>query len=324
MRITEENFEKAEKTAIERNLHISETISVLGSDDGEIEILNARKAMQLVKPRPENSHKGSFGRLVLIAGSDRFPGAAQISALSALRCGVGLCTVITTKSAAAALAVSAKEATLLPLPSDERGFMKYENTLKDDIIEAIESADALLIGPGLGQGAGCLEILKLAIKSADCPIILDADGINLVCTRIEFLRKAKAELVLTPHPAELSRLCGAPLAEVLADRLRFAREISQKTGAVVAAKSAATLIVSRGVALVSAQGNSGLAKGGSGDFLAGVIGSFLAQGYPALDAVKIGVTVQGLACELVSERLPRRTMLASDLIDCLPELFKNT
>lgn len=323
MRITEENFKVAEKMAIERDLHISEAISALCSENGKIEILDVCKAMSLVRPRPENSHKGSFGKLVLIAGSDRFPGAAQISALSALRSGVGLCAVVTTRAAAAALAVSAKESTLLPLPSDERGFMKYENTLKDDIIETIKSADVLLIGPGLGQGAGCAEILKLAIKNADCPIILDADGINLVSTRIEFLRKAKAELVLTPHPAELSRLCGVPIGDVLGDRLRFAREISQKTGAVVAAKSAATLIVDGEEAFVSARGNSGLAKGGSGDFLAGIIGSFLAQGYSALDAVKIGVTVQGLACERVSERLSRRGMLASDLIDYLPELFEN-
>lgn len=320
--LTNKDFIKAEKLASERDIHISDAVAEVCSTHGEIEFLNACEVIKLVGKRPENSHKGSFGRLVLIAGSDRFPGAAQISALAALRSGAGLVTVITTEKAAAALSVSAKEATLLPLPSDVRGFMTATTTAKEEIIETVQKADALLIGPGLGTSAGCLEMLKIAIKNAACPIILDADGINLVCGRIEFLRKAKSELILTPHPAELARLCGASLESVLEDRLHYAKDISDTYGCTVVSKSAGTLIVDRMDASLSVRGNNGLARGGSGDFLAGLIASFAAQGHPAPEAAKIGVTIQGLACEAVSKRLSRRGMLPSDMINYLPLLFK--
>lgn len=322
VKISSENFIKAEKRASQLDLHISEALKPFASENGDIELLNARKVLQLVKPRPENSHKGSFGRLVLISGSDRFPGAAQIAALSALRSGVGLVTVISTKAACAALSVNAKEATLMPVGSDSRGFISASSEEKEDIAETVSKASALLIGPGLGTSPGCLDVLKIAIKKSRCPIILDADGINLVSNRIEFLRRAEAGLILTPHPAELSRLCGAALEDVLEDRPRYARLAAQKTGGVVVSKSAATLIAAKGRLLLSAKGNNALAKGGSGDFLAGLIASFAAQGYSPAAAATIGVTVQGLCCEEVAKRFSKRSVIAQDLIDCLPELFK--
>lgn len=320
--LTNEDFINAEKTAYERDLHICEAVAELCGTQGDIELLDACEVIKLVRKRPENSHKGSFGRLVLIAGSDRFPGAAQISTLAALRSGAGLVTVITTERAAMALSVSAKEATLIPLPSDDRGFMTYDASLKEEITETVQKADALLIGPGLGTAHRCLEILKIAVKNAACPIILDADGINLVCGRIEFLRKAKSEPILTPHPAELARLCDAPLGSVLEDRLSYAKSIADTYGCTVVSKSAGTLIVGKSGVSLSVSGNNGLARGGSGDFLAGLIASFAAQGYSADESAKIGVTVQGLACEAVSKRLSRRGMLPSDMIDFLPLLFK--
>ena len=315
-------FSEAEKTASERDLHISEAVKEYISADGEIEISEPCKVIELVRKRPENSHKGTFGKLVIIGGSERYRGAVQISALAALRSGVGLVTAITTEGAAQALAVSAKEATVIPLPHDAKGFMTLNDELRDDVIEAINSASAVLIGPGLGKGSGCVEILKLALKNACCPIILDADGINLVSERIEFLRKARTEPILTPHPAELSRLCGRPLDEILRDRARFAKELAEKYRCTVVSKSAGTLIFSGDEACLSVSGNNTLAKGGSGDFLAGLIASFAAQGYRSFDAARLGVTVQGLVCEEISEKMSRSAALASDLIGCLPMLFK--
>lgn len=320
-RITNTDFIKAEKTASERDLHIRRAIAPYRSGSGEIEILNPRKVIKLVKPRPENSHKGSFGRLVLISGSDRFPGAAQLSALAALRSGAGLVTVITTSLAAEALASSVREATLLPLDSDGAGFM-LPNGKEETAAGLIASADALLIGPGLGTAEGSLKMLEIALENAACPIILDADGINLVSTRIEFLRKAKTGLILTPHPAELARLSGAPLAEVLGDRLKYARKIAEEYGCTVVSKSSGTLITGGGKIALSVRGNNGLARGGSGDLLAGLIASFAAQGYSPAEAAEIGVTLQGLACEIAAKRLSRRGVLPSDIIDCLPLLFK--
>ena len=320
-RITNSDFINAENIASTRDLHISRAIAPYCGKCGEIEVLDLRKVIKLVKPRPENSHKGSFGRLVLIAGSDRFPGAAQMSALAALRSGAGLVSVITTRLAAGALAVSAKEATLLPLESDSDGFINPDGQ-EEKIVGLINSADALLIGPGLGTSSGCLKILEIALENAACPIILDADGINLVSTRIEFLRKAKTGLILPPHPAELARLTGAPLDDVLRDRLKYASRLCERFGCTVVSKSAGTLIISGKCAFLSVRGNNGLARGGSGDLLSGLISSFAAQGYSPIDAAVIGVTLQGLACEAVSKRLSRQGMLPSDIISSLPELFK--
>ena len=320
--ISEEQLRNAEQTAISRDIRLSEAIAEISSGSGDIELLNPRSILKLVRKRPENSHKGDFGRLVLIAGSERFPGAAQIAALAALRSGVGLCEVITTKTAAFGIAAGAREATLYTVDADSDGFMSPSESQLEGAREEISRADAVLIGCGLGTGAGCLKMLKTAVKCAECPIIFDADGINLVSGRIELVRKAKAETVVTPHPAELSRLCGVSVKEVLEHRPKYAREISEKTGAVTVSKSAGTLIVSKGRTSLSARGNSGLAKGGSGDFLAGLIASLLAQGYPAEEAAKIGVTVQGLACEYVTKENSERSVTVSDMIDCLPVLFK--
>lgn len=292
------------------------------SADGEIEVLEPRKVLELVKPRAENSHKGSFGRLVFIGGSDRYPGAVQLASLAALRSGVGLLSVVTSERAALALSCTAREATLLPVPSDAKGFMRADAEKTDEIVELLKKADAVLLGCGLGTGDGCLELVELVIKNAECPIILDADGINLVLGRIELLRRAKAELILTPHPAELARLSGVSLAEVTADRFRYAKELSDRIGCTVVSKSSGTLICNDGKAYLSVRGNNGLARGGSGDLLAGLIASFAAQGCSPVECAMIGVTLQGLCCEIASRKLSRRGMLPSDVIDCLPLLFK--
>lgn len=320
--ISRKNLILAEKRAEKLDIHISQAALDLSADSGEIEILDACEVIKLVRKRSENSHKGSFGRLVIIGGSERYPGAPQLSALAALRSGAGICTVITTRTPAKALAVNAKEATLLQISCDGAGFMSPSAEEKEYIAETVASADALLIGPGLGKGRGCLETLKLAIKYADCPIIVDADGINLVSGRIEFLRKASAGLILTPHPAELARLKEVTLSQVMSDRAGCAKELSESLDCVTVAKSAGTVIATPEGLKLSVAGNNGLSRGGSGDLLAGLIGSFAAQGYPPEIAAAIGVSVQGLGCELASERLSRRGMLPSDIISVLPLLFQ--
>lgn len=316
--ISEKDLITAEKIAIREDIPIRKAIK---PNDGEIEILSERKVLKLVKKRSPNSHKGTFGRLVCITGSDRFPGAAQISTLAALRSGVGLVQVITTHSSALALSSAIKEATLLPLDSSG-GFIVSSEYALQQIEESISKADAILIGCGLGNTSDTLKILEIAIEKANCPIIIDADGINALSTCIELLRKARTDIVLTPHPAELARLCGVDISEIIANRYEFAKELSNKYGVTVVAKSASTLILSSSGDYLSLYGNDGLAKGGSGDLLAGLIASFLAQGYSPNDAARLGVVVLGWGCESVSKKLSRTGMLASDILSYLPSLFK--
>lgn len=291
-------------------------------DGGELEIITKRKAFQLVKKRPINSHKGCFGKLLCITGSDRFPGAAQISAIAALKSGVGLVNVFSTENCCRALSVSAKEATLIPCPCDGDGFILPDERAKRLLAEAASSASAILIGCGLGKSCGGSEAIGIAFENANCPIIIDADGINLVSDCIELLRKARTELILTPHPAELGRLTGVCTDEALNLRYPLAKKLSDDFGAVVAAKACATVIASPNGDFVSMFGNDGLAKGGSGDLLAGLIASFAAQGINPQDAAKLGTVLLGVSCEAVSKRLSKTGMTASDILNYLPRLFK--
>lgn len=318
-KITSENFIKAEKEAFERNIPIRRALRKYSSREGELELLNAYKVMSLVKPRPHNSHKGDFGRLVIIAGSDLYPGALQLAALSALRCGAGIVTVVTTERAAVCLSASIREATVFTMPSQD-GFMD-PNGCESKLTELIKNASAVLIGCGLGQSENTCKILELTLSEAECPVILDADGINLASTCIECVRKAKA-LIMTPHPGELARLAGLIRADAVKNRCEVAENVRRITGGVLVSKSSATLILDGKSCMVSARGNSGLARGGSGDMLAGMIASFAAQGYKPSEAAIIGVTVEGLACERACKKTGERGVLPSDIIASLPGLFK--
>lgn len=320
-KISNKDFLIAEKKAFDNDLPIRDTVFEHSGDEGDLLVIEPCKVLELVKPRANNAHKGCFGKLVFICGSDRYPGAAQLASLAALRSGVGLLQVITTKRSAISLSSKISEATLFPLDADKSGFMDSRG-YEDELAQIISSADAVLVGCGLGTTHGPDKILDLATQNAKKTLILDADGINLVSRRIECLKKTKAKLVLTPHPAELARLCRCDIKYVTADRFTYAKRISDEYGATVVAKSSSTIIVGDGKAFLSVVGNSGLARGGSGDLLAGLISSFAAQGISTVDSAAIGVTLQGICCEMASERLSRRGMLPSDILEELPRLFK--
>ncbi|MCD7823155.1 MAG: NAD(P)H-hydrate dehydratase [Oscillospiraceae bacterium] len=322
--ISWEALYKAEITAAKENVHIS---TVTEPDGGDIQVVDKYVAERLMRDnigsRPVNSHKGTFGRLLSIVGSDRYPGAAAISTLSALRSGVGLMSVCTTERSAISLASNVKECTLFPCRSDEDGFIKPTEHELLGILELMKASDAVLIGCGLGTSDSAMAVLEAVIENANCPIIIDADGINLVSRRIELLRKAKTDVILTPHPAELSRLASVDTKTAISDRYEISKKLASEYGVTVVSKSCSTLIVNSFESYVTMFGNNGLSKGGSGDLLAGLIASFTAQGKPSITAGIMGAYAMGASCEEVSKRLSKTGMLASDIISYLPELFKN-
>ncbi|MCD7803979.1 MAG: NAD(P)H-hydrate dehydratase [Oscillospiraceae bacterium] len=322
--ISWEALYNAELAAQENNVHIS---AVLEPDGGDIKVVDKYIAEALMREnigsRPVNSHKGTFGRLLSVVGSDRYPGAAAISTMSALRSGVGLISVCTTERSAISLASNVMECTLFPCHSDEDGFIKPTEHELEGILELLKASDAVLIGCGLGQSESTMAVLEAVIENANCPIIIDADGINLVSKRIECLRKAKTDIILTPHPAELSRLAGVDTRTAVKDRYAIAKRLANDYGVTVISKSCSTLIVNSEESYVTMFGNNGLSKGGSGDLLAGLIASFTAQRKSPVAAGILGVYAMGASCEEVSKRLSRTGMLASDIISYLPELFKN-
>ncbi|MCC8130905.1 MAG: NAD(P)H-hydrate dehydratase [Oscillospiraceae bacterium] len=322
--ISWEALYQAELEANKNNVHISAVLEPDGGDISSVDKYAAEAVMrENISSRPVNSHKGTFGRLLSIVGSNRYPGAAAISSLSALRSGVGLLSVCTTEHSAISLASNVKECTLFPCHCDEDGFIKPTDHELEGILDLLKASDAVLIGCGLGQSESTIAVLEAVIENANCPIIIDADGINLVSKRIELLRKAKTDVILTPHPAELSRLAQVDTKTAVKERYTIAKKLASQYSVTIVSKSCSTLIVNETEAYVTMFGNNGLSKGGSGDLLAGLISSFVAQGKSPVTAGILGTYAMGASCEEVSKRRSKTGMLASDIISYLPELFKN-
>lgn len=270
--------------------------------------------------RRRNSHKGSFGRLMNIAGSRRYAGAAAMSTNAALRSGVGLCTLAAPQSVVRSLSASVFETTFLPLPETEDGFIE-ENAAE---FLDFSKITAVSVGCGLGCGENTRVLTEFVIRNASCPIILDADGINSIAGNIDILKERKGELIITPHPLEFSRISGISPDAVSADRIGAAKSFAEKYGIIVLLKGANTVVASpMGEAVVNTTGNSGLAKGGSGDILTGIIAAFAAQGIVPFTAAASGAYCHGFAADILARRLPPQSMLARDVIETLPEVYRS-
>ena len=273
---------------------------------------------QALAPRPPQSHKGTFGRVLIAAGSARYRGAAALCCEGALRAGAGIVTLASVEPVLALTLARTPECTLLPCTPDEAGGISAQNL--PALLETLAACTALVLGPGLGSaaeaiGAGLLE-------AARCPVVLDADGLNAAASGAFPLKTGGGPLILTPHPGEMARLCGPTPAQVNADRPALAARMAREWGCILVLKGHATLVAAPGGALwVNTTGNPGLARGGSGDVLAGMIGGLCAAGLPPLEAAKCGVWLHGAAADRAAARLGQWGMLPSDLPAALGELF---
>lgn len=280
------------------------------------DVTKARAALPF---RPADGHKGTFGKVVSVAGSESYIGAAGLSAMAAMRTGVGLFELCTAKSVVNSLSAGMYECTYSAMKTDKDGFMVAENA--EAILKKCEKASCLLIGCGLGHTAQTEKLVAELIENAEIPIVLDADGINSLCPNIDVLLKKKSTVILTPHPAELARLCGVTVGEVISDRLGSAYRLSEKYGVTVLAKSADTFAVDGGKVYLCTEGTTTLAKGGSGDMLAGIVSSYVAQGCNALDAAALGSFTLGSTALLAGYKRSERGIIARDVIDALPRFL---
>ncbi|MGN1423555.1 MAG: NAD(P)H-hydrate dehydratase, partial [Oscillospiraceae bacterium] len=272
-------------------------------------------------PRKKSSHKGSFGRLLNIAGSLCYNGAAALSTSAALRSGVGLCTLAAPISCMKIIAASVNTATFIPLPETDEGFAAGNSHEK--IADILPKMTAVTIGCGLGNSENTRSLTEFVIKNAECPLLIDADGINSIAANINVLKERKGKTVLTPHPLEFSRISGIPIGEIQRDRLAAAKAFAREYGVTLVLKGANTVIASEsGEAYVNTCGNAGLARGGSGDVLTGIIGAMLAQGIEPLRAAVSGVYCHALASDILADRLPPECMLPTDIISVLPEVYR--
>ena len=264
--------------------------------------------------RPFDANKGTFGSALIVAGSRRMPGAAVIAATGCLNAGAGLTVLAFPENAYPAVTAHLTEAVLLPLPTDGDGL---HETAIPPLEKALQKASALVIGPGLGTGDSAAQVLRFLLERADCPLVLDADGINLFAAH-KLKANGEKPWILTPHPGEMARLTGKTAAEINADREGTARAFAERTGVTLLLKGANTLVASPdGRLYVNPTGTPAMARGGSGDLLAGVIGALLAQGTEPFAAACLGAYFHGLAGNTAEARFGPYAATVSRIADAL-------
>ncbi|MBO5213844.1 MAG: NAD(P)H-hydrate dehydratase [Clostridia bacterium] len=270
-----------------------------------VDLIDEDYVKSLIQPRPENSHKGTFGTLLSVCGSRDMTGAAYLSAMGALRCGVGLLK----------LALPRQIIPILQARLSEPVFTERKGTVK---------ASAVLVGCGMGKDQKALQFAFQQGRS----MVLDADAINLIGENPALLdaflqENPGADVILTPHPAEFARLLNTTPSQIEADRLGAVKECLDRWNVTVVLKGHHTVIADRERTLINRNGNSGLSKGGSGDVLAGMIASFLAQGYAPRDAAVCGVYLHGAAADELKKTFSEHGMLPSDLPNAVARLMKD-
>ena len=292
------------------------------ADSITTELLTAEWAGDTLPERPLNANKGTFGRVLVNAGSINYIGAAYLACSGALRVGAGLVTLATPHSLQSIIASRLAEATYLPLPESRQGVISVEAA--DIIHRQCPQYDVLLVGCGLGQNPSTVEFgSSLLLKPGLPPLVLDADGLNILARLPDWWRKIPDNAVLTPHPGEMSRLCGLSLDEVQSDRPGVARKFAAAWQKTVVLKGAYTVIAAPdGRCRISPFANPGLASAGTGDVLAGVIAGLAAQGLDLFDAASLGVYLHGAVGEKIRNELGDAGMLASDLLPALPVIIK--
>jgi ADP-dependent NAD(P)H-hydrate dehydratase / NAD(P)H-hydrate epimerase len=273
-------------------------------------------AAALLPNRPIDGHKGTFGHVLILAGSEGFTGAAKLAALGALRSGAGLVSVGVPRAVYAPVASGLLEAMAHPMPSTPEGTLAYA-ALKP-ALDFAARVDAVVLGPGLSMHPDTQRFVREFVPACPKPLLLDADGLNAMAGKTELFAAAIAPIVITPHPGEMGRLSGKSSADVLADREAVAKRAAHDWRVTVVLKGHRTLVAAPGrEPAENTTGNSGMATGGTGDVLSGLIGGLLAQGMEPVEAAMLGAYVHGRAGDLAAASVGERALIASDLADRL-------
>lgn len=282
--------------------------------------ITAQQVFGLLPRRRQDSHKGSYGKVMCLAGSARFRGAAALAAEGALRAGAGLVTLASVEPVIAAVAARCPECVFLPCRQSAGGGVSAQSGKA--VLEKVRGMEVLLFGPGLGDTPDTAALLEQLGPSAGCALVLDADGLNAAAKMDSLPRSPGLPLILTPHPGEMARLCGLTIAEVNAGREGIAAGYARAEDCVVVLKGHRTIVAGPdGEVFVNPTGNSGLSRGGSGDILAGMIAGLTAQGLSPLDAAVCGVWLHGAAADQCAKRLGQYGMLPHDIFTDLGAIF---
>ncbi len=293
------------------------------ADKVTAELLSRDWAKSVLPRRPLEANKGSFGRVLVAAGSVNYIGAAYLACSGAIRVGAGLVTLATPASLQPILAAKLTEVTYLPLPESHGIVSSAAARLMH---QQLDQYNVLLLGCGLGQNQSARRFIGTTLLRGEVtlpPLVLDADALNTLAKIPNWWQQLTSDAILTPHPGEMARLAGVSVDEVQSDRLSMAKRVAQEWQKVIVLKGACTIIAAPdGQSRVSSVANPGLASAGTGDVLSGVIAGLLAQGLSLFDAAVLGVYLHGEAGEMVKTKLGDAGMIATDLLPVLPLIIK--
>jgi hydroxyethylthiazole kinase-like uncharacterized protein yjeF len=282
-------------------------------------LLSETLGLSSYKLRASNTNKGTFGHVLAAAGSRNMSGAGLLCSKAALRAGCGLVTWAMPDSLLEAMMGQIPELMLRGVPDQSRG--DWSKVSAQSIIELADNKAALVFGPGVGRYDNDAKWLQEVWESTTCPLVLDADALNMISSSNDFhsWSRRSAPVILTPHPGEMSRLCGKPIKEIQADRIETARSFAWKFGVTLVLKGAHTVIASpEGEVYINPTGNAGMATGGTGDVLAGMIAGLLAQGMTAIQAAAMGAYLHGAAGDRAADsRVYKASLIASDIMEHL-------
>ncbi len=273
--------------------------------------------------RNKKAHKGDFGHILILAGSARFSGAGILSATAAMRSGAGLVTLGIPKSLNSAV-IKIKPAEVMTLPLEETGEITLSLKAFKKIKDFMSRIDVVVVGPGLSQNKSTQALTRKVIENIKKPTVIDADGLNALVGHLEVLRSNRnlSLAVLTPHQGELARILGIKISEIENKRPSIAEKFVRDFGLTLVLKGYHTAVADKTHLFINTTGNPGMATAGSGDVLSGMIAAFLGQGLTPFLAAKYAVFLHGLAGDLAAKEKTQISLIASDIIDKIPEAIK--
>ncbi len=277
--------------------------------------LNSDDILRILPDRAVDGHKGDYGKLLLLCGSRGYTGAAALAAMGALRSGAGLVYLGVPESIYPIMAGKLTEPVVFPLP-DKDGMLSKSAIAQ--LKPMLPKMDAVLIGPGLGQSEDTFAVVKFLLESYEGPVVVDADGINVLSAHKNIVRGRTGPTIVTPHIGEFKRMGGI----CTGDRLADAKRLSEEWNAVVLLKGHETVITDGKQAYINTTGNSGMAVGGCGDVLAGMIVSLLGQGIASMEATACAAYLHGASGDVCAREIGQYGMLPSDMLSVLPRLLK--
>ncbi len=307
---------------------------LLSAESLGFETIEKKSSSLLIPERPGYSHKGDYGHIMVIAGSQGKTGAALMAAKACLRAGAGLVTIGVPETLFDVFQSRVTEEMVLPLPDTGKG--TFSAKAYDQIRNFLDtSADVLAIGPGITVDEETANLLKKILETVTVPMVLDADAINVLSGRKDLLKKVKAPVILTPHAGEMAQLLSSSAgksgkdrdnkelrAEIENNRIGLSRTAAMETGAYFILKGAPTIVADpEGRVFINTTGNPGMATAGSGDVLTGMLAGLLGQGMHPLDACRLAVFLHGLAGDMAAEAQGMHSLIASDIIESIPRAF---